>query len=344
MRGRFMRKLLVAVCATAAGAALAVPAFAQDEAAAEEEAAPVMTMMNYATAEHGVHVTGSADATVSFGSNNISVATSAGAKVAASAATDGGLTVSATIDIEDNEGSTFNGDLSVAGSFGTISIANGAGPGTGGQGKGPSWAAADYLAGPVEAGGAAGVAFALPAIGGLSAGISHQPAASGNGETAVGIGFSSDVGGTNVSAGGVWVSSGGSASSWGVGASVGVELATIDVRYDDVAGGNSNDRYGIGVSTTMGALTLGAGFGLNELQGATAATAPSLISCPAPSTALFCVTPGTAATGGVRTSTVAAGAVYDLGGGAKTSGGLQWTNPDGGTSTVGVSLRIALEF
>ena len=212
-------------------------------------------------------------------------------------------------------------DISVGGAFGKITLGDGAGPGTGGQGDHKSFAGLGYLEeGDVGAGGAPGIAFSIPSIGGLEAGVSHQPSSDGGaGENALGVGFSSDMGGASVSAGGRWVSSGGSSSAWGVGASVGVELATVNLRFDNRGDGDgdgtSATNYGLGVSSEMGALTIGAGYGLNTGDD------------------------------GAKQSTIAAGASYVLGGGATASGGVQMMDPDGsGSNVTTISLRIALDF
>jgi hypothetical protein len=292
-----MRKLLVATCATIAGVALAVPASAE------------------------LSVSGDASVTVTFDSNNISVGTGAGASLKGGGETDGGLMVEGSIDLEDiDSGSYGDVDISVGGAFGKITLGDGAGPGTGSQGDHKSFAGLGYLEeGDVGAGGAPGIAFSIPSIGGLEAGVSHQPSSDGGtGENALGVGFESDLGGTSVTAGGRWVSSGGSSSDWGVGASVGVELATIRLRFDnrgdEDGDGTSATNYGLGASSEIGALTIGAGYGLNTVDN------------------------------GARQSTVAAGASYDLGGGVTASGGVQLMDPDSGPNVTTISLRIALDF
>ena len=295
-----MRKLLVAMCATIAGVALAVPASAE------------------------ISVSGDASVTVTFDSNDISVGTSAGAALKGGGETDGGLMVEGSIDLEDIDGGSYGDvDISVGGAFGKLTLGDGAGPGTGGQGDHKSFAGLGYLEeGDVGAGSAPGIAFSIPSIGGLEAGVSHQPSsddAGGAGENAIGVGFSSDMGGANVAAGGRWVSSGGSSSAWGVGASVGVELATVNLRFDNRGDGDgdgtSATNYGLGVFSEMGALTIGAGYGLNTGDD------------------------------GAKQSTIAAGASYVLGGGATASGGVQMMDPDGsGSNVTTISLRIALDF
>jgi hypothetical protein len=275
-------------------------------------------------------VKGSADATITFDSDAISVGTGASASISGGGETDGGLTVTGTIDIEDitvkdvdgetgNTGSYGDVDITVGGAFGTLTLGDGAAPGTGGQGDHKTFAGLGYLEkGDVDAGGAPGIAFSIPSIGGLAAGVSHQPSSDGTGENAVGVGFSSDMGGASVAAGGRWVSSGGSSSAWGVGASVGVELATVNLRFDNRGDGDgdgtSATNYGLGASSEIGALTIGAGYGLNTVDN------------------------------GARQSTVAAGASYDLGGGVTASGGVQLMDPDSGPNVTTISLRIALDF
>ena len=237
-------------------------------------------------------VSGDANVTVTFDSNNISVGTSAGASLEGGGETDGGLMVTGTFDLEEvdqdvscsqNGGDHFNNthtcttsggsygdvEITVGGAFGKLTLGDGAGPGTGGQGDHKSFAGLGYLEkGDVGAGSDPGIAFSIPSIGGLEAGVSHQPSSDGGaGENAVGVGFASDMGGASVSAGGRWVSSGGSSSAWGVGASVGVELATVNLRFDNRGDGDgdgtSATNYGLGVFSEMGALTIGAGYGLN---------------------------------------------------------------------------------
>jgi hypothetical protein len=262
-------------------------------------------------------VKGSANATISFDSDNIAVGIGSNVAVEGSGVTDGGLTVTGAIDVDDTleNGNFTDVYLTVGGTFGTIGLGTDAGPGTGGAGDSKSFAGKGYLKGDViGAGGNPGISFAIPSdeFGGLSVGVSHQPDAATGGRNAIGVGFESGMGGANVEAGGIWASEDGT-NEWGIGASVGVDLATVDIRYDN-RGGDAN-TYGLGVSTVMGALTIGGGYGLDTDNA------------------------------GAKESAIAAGAEYDLGGGAKASGAVLMVDPEGSVpSTTSISLRIALTF
>ena len=251
-----MKKYLFGAAAAVAGVALAMPATAQDD----------MDMS-------GISMSGSMSHDFGFGSYNGGKATaddfhqeiSAEIKFSATGTTDGGLTVTADIELDGDSGEIDESHLTFAGGFGSINFGEqdnasnmhgnkGVGGGYGGGGYydcGDTWTPAS-CGGPPDGGGdALGIRYSTPSIGGFQAGISFQPEGGAHGSTdvnndsnmlAVGANFSGDFAGTSLTIGANHVSykatdddgvtTGETMKEWGLGTSVGIGSTTLSVRYD----------------------------------------------------------------------------------------------------------------
>ena len=217
-----MRKSVIGVLA-AAGLAVAAPASAQDE------------MMG------GVTITGFMNEDIGFGSwiggdeskDDLHFQTNAEIHFTASGTTDGGLTVSATVEMDaDSSGSVDESRLSIAGGFGKIILGSedNAAALIGNVGIGNDYAGTGYYDGgenytpsngspnPIPNSDGVGIRYITPVIGGFQAGVSWQPQAESsndggattttNDETVIAMGasFAQDFGSTSITVGGNYVS------------------------------------------------------------------------------------------------------------------------------------------
>ena len=178
-----MRKSVIGVLA-AAGLAVAAPASAQDE------------MMS------GVTITGFMNEDIGFGSwiggleskDDLHFQTNAEIHFTASGTTDGGLTVSATVEMDaDSSGGVDESRLSIAGGFGKIILGSedNAAALIGNVGIGNDYAGTGYYDGgenytpsngspnPIPNSDGVGIRYITPVIGGFQAGVSWQPQAEG---------------------------------------------------------------------------------------------------------------------------------------------------------------------
>ena len=252
-----MRKSVIWVLA-AAGLAVAAPVSAQDE------------MMS------GVTITGFMNEDIGFGSwiggdeskDDLHFQTNAEIHFTASGTTDGGLTVSATVEMDaDSSGSVDESRLSIAGGFGKIILGSedNAAALIGNVGIGNDYAGTGYYDGgenytpsngspnPIPNSDGVGIRYITPVIGGFQAGVSWQPQAEGrnsggatttnNDETVIAMGasFAQDFGTTSITVGGNYVAEDVpetavlkdyTKKSWGIGTSIGFGATTLNARYD----------------------------------------------------------------------------------------------------------------
>ncbi len=344
-----MRKYLVGVTAAVAGVALAAPAVAADD------------MMG------GVSIGGSMEQDIGFGNwvggaesaDSMHFQTNAEMQFKASGETDGGLTISAQMELKGQKpGAVDESWMAISGGFGKITLGSddSAANAVGSGGVGGGFAGGGYydtgdnytpggVGGPVGGGDSQGIRYVTPVIGGFQAGVSFQPDHNADGATgtntsgtgndanrvAFGASFSADFAGSNLTLASGFVSDtmsdGSSSDGHGVGASLGIGDSTLSLRYD--AANDTTTSYGVGVNHTMGAISLGIGFGTTVVEGAH-------------------VTP--TGTADMTSTRFAAGGSYDMGGGVSLSASIAQgsvENSDAmGTDDddVGVGLRIAFSF
>ena len=290
-----MRKYLVGVAAAAAGVALAMPATAQDD----------MDM------EHAhMSIGGSFTQDFGFGSwtggeesaDDLHMDIGATLTFTGTGTTDGGLTATAVVKLDADNGEIDESYLTIAGGFGEINVGSddnasnmhgnkGTGTGYGGLGyyDTSSYTPAS-IGGPPNGGGdALGIRYSTPSIGGFQAGISFQPetdavrattAANDSNMIAVGVNFSGDFAGTSVTfgAGHVSLNPGGDGDTlkeWGLGTSIGIGDTTLSLRYDTKPDANEHaltgaasdtSSYGIGIDHKIGALNFGIGYGSTKVE------------------------------------------------------------------------------
>ena len=274
-----MRKSVIGVLA-AAGLAVAAPASAQDE------------MMS------GVTITGFMNEDIGFGSwiggleskDDLHFQTNAEIHFTASGTTDGGLTVSATVEMDaDSSGSVDESRLSIAGGFGKIILGSedNAAALSGNVGIGNDYAGTGYYDGgenytpsngspnPIPNSDGVGIRYITPVIGGFQAGVSWQPQAEGensggattieNDQTVIAMGanFAQDFGSTSIKVGGNYVSEDVpetavlkdyTKKSWGIGTSIGFGATTLNARYDTKGDTHVNplDAFKLDQKVSMG--------------------------------------------------------------------------------------------
>lgn len=333
-----MRKFALGTVAAAAGVALALPASADE-------------MMG------GVSISGYMNHDFGFGGyvggaesvDDYHQEIDAELTFSASGMTDGGLSVTAAMQVDADSGAGVDESyLTIAGGFGKIIVGaednaanrhgnKGIGGGYGGGGYydcGETWQPA-RCPGPVGGGDSLGIQFDTPNMGGFQAGVSFQPDSSGEGATdamndsnIIGVGgnFSGEFAGTDLTIGANFKSSDSGApdnattEDWGVGAAFTVGATSLSLRYDvhSPDGGEDTTDFGVGVDHTVGALKFGVGYGQSQKPDA-------------------------------DHSVIAAGATYTLGGGVAVSGAINSGEIDSEDDTedmddVGIGLRIAFSF
>jgi outer membrane protein OmpU len=333
-----MNKFLTGAAAALLGVGLAAPAYAQDD----------MDMT-------GVAITGALTQDIGIGSyvgkaesaDDLHFQTDSEIKFVASGQTDGGLMVTATIEMDtDSSGAIDESNLAIAGGFGKIILGSddNAANMLGNKGIGNGYAGTGYYnggenytlagsAGALGGGDGLGIRYLTPTVAGFQAGASFQvehgdPDGGSTGVDndqhviAFGANFSGDFAGTSLTIGTGWISRdpGGASDEdksidLGIGVSVGIGTTSMNVRYDIDTDGNSNDTasYGVGIDHGIGALTFGIGYGSST-------DADDL-----------------------ETTVISGGGKYDLSGGvvvqaAVTSGEV------GDLNDVGLGMRIALSF
>ena len=242
-----MSKYLAGAVAAVAGVALALPSAAE------------------------ISITGGVTEDIGFGSyiggaesdDDLHFQTDAEIKFQGTGMTDGGLTVTATVEMDaDSSGAIDESNLAIAGGFGKIILGtdDNAANMLGNKGIGNGYAGTGYYdggenytpagsPGPIPNSDALGVRYIAPAMGGFQAGISYQvgdnadPAggatdADNDGNIlAVGANFSGDFAGTSMTIGANWVSVDPGddmekEKAWGVGMSIGIAATTLSLRYD----------------------------------------------------------------------------------------------------------------
>ena len=254
----------------------------------------------------GVSVSGSMKQDIGFGSyvggemstDDIHFETDATITFTATGTTDGGLAVTAAVDLKGKGPGVIDAShLTIGGAFGSINLGQnghasnlhgnkgiGGGYGHGGYYDcGEHWTPA-VCGGPPGNDKGVGIRYSTPSIAGFQAGVSFQPEAGATvststendkNVTAVGANFTGDFAGTSLTLGGGWVSKdpggiGDAKTSWGLGATVGVSGTSLNLRYDakndnhanalDTGMGDSTS-FGIGIDHTIGSLTFGIGYG-----------------------------------------------------------------------------------
>ena len=335
-----MRKFALGTVAAAAGVALALPATADE-------------MMS------GVSISGYMNHDFGFGSYDGGVDNptvdefhqeiDAELTFSASGTTDGGLMLTASMQVDADNAGVDESALTIAGGFGKIIIGSednaanrhgnkGIGGGYGGGGYydcGETWQPAKCGT-PVGSDDDLGIQFDTPNIGGFQAGVSFQPesGSEANSSTgvdndsnviAVGANFSGEFAGTALTIGaGLKSSDSGGADAtttedWGIGAAFGVGATSLSLRYDvkGAAEGDDTTSYGVGVNHGIGALSFGVGYSMRQEPTA-------------------------------DHSLMTAGASYDLGGGASVSGAINSGEIDNDATAdvddVGIGMRIAFSF
>ena len=224
----------------------------------------------------GVSLSGSMTEDIGFGSwiggsrsnDDMHMQTDATLTFTASGVTDGGLTVTAKVDMDaDSSGGIEESTLAIAGAFGQIILGadDNAGNILGNVGIGNSYAGTGYYDGdenytpasspsPIPNSDGLGIRYITPNISGFQAGVSFQPQHGDDnvdGSTtvandatvfAIGANFTGDFGGTSLTVGGNYVSekilktpndkADYIRASWGLGTSFGIGTTTLSVRYD----------------------------------------------------------------------------------------------------------------
>ena len=350
-----MNKMLAGATAALCGAALAVPAFAQ------------------------VSITGSMTHDFGFGSyiggatatDDFHQEISAELAFKATGTTDGGLTMTAVMELDADSGAGVDeSHLTIGGGFGEIIIGaqdnaanrlgnKGVGGGYGGGGYydcGQGWHPAS-CAGQVGSGDHLGVQYTTPNMAGFQAGISFQPDSSGEGATdamndsnvvAVGANFTGDFVGSSVTLG-VGLKSSKSGETAATTAATHADGTTTHaitpaVTVNDV----TTEEWGMGATFKVGTTTLSLRYDVDS-----AAVGPDTKSYGVGvdhviGSISFGVGYGMNQMPGADHSVLAAGVEYVLGGGAKVSGGINAGEVDNDIGAdvddVGVGMRIALSF
>ena len=292
-----MRKYLVGATAAIAGVALALPASAEEM----DDMMEGVSISGYMNHDFGFGSYDGGEMTV----EDFHMETDAELTFTASGTTDGGLKVTAAIEVTGSGGGSGidESHLTIAGGFGSINIGandtaanmhgnKGVGGGYGGGGYydcGESWVPASCGAPPPNSD-AQGIRYSTPAIGGFQAGVSFQPQHDTEGSTsgdmndknliAVGANFSGDMGGTSLTIGANHVSkkTGGDDSetekSWGIGTAIGIGGTTLSLRYDTkseqsmnaAAGGKPGDIASFGVGVDHTIGALSFGIGYGVMK------------------------------------------------------------------------------
>ena len=271
-----MRKYLAAAAAGALGAGLAMPAAADEM-------------------EHAhMSISGSMVQDIGFGSyvggaksmDDIHFQSDSEIKFQGSGMTDGGLKVTATIEMDsDSSGSIDESNLAIEGGFGKIifGIEDGAANMVGNKGIGNGYAGTGYYDGgenytPANSGPAPipnsddlGIRYITPALGGFQAGISYQVGDGGSspkdtGATkadndhntiAAGMSFSGDFAGTSLTLGANWTSIDHGSGAGGMGKPMlGDTNAAPAVTGRMTEGVDKQQSFGIGASVGIGATSL----------------------------------------------------------------------------------------
>ncbi len=324
-----MRKYLLGATAAAAGVALALPAASE------------------------VTLSGSVVQDIGFGSyvgnapaaDDLHLQTDAEIHFKGTGTTDGGLTVTATVEMDaDSNGGIDESNLSIAGGFGSITLGtqDNAANMVGNKGIGNSYAGTGYYdggenytpagsPGPVANSDALGIRYILPAMAGIQAGLSYQVGANADpdgGATtavndgniiAVGMNFGGDFAGTGLVVGANWVQvdpggNGAKTKSYGVGAGVTIGSTTLSMRYDAKPESVAN---GLG-SATMGD-NASFGIGVDHTIGALTFGIGYGSNTDENAVATGAVGPTAAGTGvaDTKTTILSGGAKYNLGGGVE---------------------------
>ncbi len=273
-----MRKYLVGVAAAAAGVALAMPATAQDDMS-------------------GISISGSMNNDFGFGSwvggdpsaDDFHMDIGATLTFTGTGTTDGGLTATAVVKLDADNGNIDEAYLTIAGGFGSINVGSddNASNMHGNKGTGGGYGGLGYydtggytpasIGGPPNGGGdALGIRYSTPSIGGFQAGVSFQPetgqttatsAKNDSNMIAVGANFSGDFAGTSVTVGANHVSykatkkvddvvtlTGETLKEWGLGTSIGIGDTTLSLRYDTKPDSVANAVIGakMGDATSLG--------------------------------------------------------------------------------------------
>ena len=334
-----MNKFLTGAAAALLGVGLAAPAYAQDD----------MDMT-------GISITGAMTEDIGFGSyvgnepsaEDLHFQTDSEIKFVASGQSDGGLMVTATIEMDsDSSGAIDEANLAIAGAFGKVILGSddNAANMLGNKGIGNGYAGTGYYnggenytpagtAGAVGGGDGLGIRYLTPAVAGFQAGLSFQvehgdPDGGSTGVDndqhviAIGANYSGDFAGSTLTVGTGWVSRnpGGASdednsTEYGIGVTVGIGTTSVNARYDVDADGNGDETasMGVGVDHGIGALTFGIGFGVS------------------------------ADSDEVETTVISGGAKYELGGGVTTQVALTSGQVGDELDDVGLGMRIALSF